>query len=497
MKRKRKHAALSGPPLLEAVLEDFRSFLSPGDFSRLLMELERPLHPSLRLNLLKTEPGDAAIQALSKKYGWQVEGVPFCPTGWWVRQARNAVSRTIEHRLGQYYIQDAASMLPPELFNWVDCPFPLILDMAASPGGKTTHLIDRSSDRGLVIANDSSKSRITALRLVLQSWGAVGVAVTSFPGEHFGEWYPGTFDRVLLDAPCSMQGLRTTENHPMRPITSRERDSLAARQVRLLESALRAASIGGQVVYSTCTLTPEENEGVLESVLQRHRDAFKIIDLSERLPRPAPALQSANGQTFSPQVSGAVRLWPHIFGTAGFFAALLVKTAPFDTHNFTPPVRSLSDAGLIKLPSSEQTSLAGRLLDGYGFDLLTLLERFHWVLYRRGDALFTLPHRLLLQFSGLPFVTAGLSIGEFTPAGFALSHEWAARFEKNCPAGRLCIPQERVPAWLRGEDLHGQTAPQNLPGKIALVEDEAGTYLGRGRVLADRLKNLLPSRLIL
>ena len=102
-------------------------------------------------------------------------------------------------------------MMPVELFNFDDVKNPLILDMAASPGGKTTHLVSRSADQGLVIANDSSRDRITALRLVMQSWGAVNIAATQYPGEKYGAWFPETFDRVLLDAPCSMQGLRDTE----------------------------------------------------------------------------------------------------------------------------------------------------------------------------------------------------------------------------------------------------------------------------------------------
>ena len=127
-----------------------------------------------------------------------------------VIQAETPISATPEHRLGFYYIQDAASMLPAELFDLSGTSAPLILDLAASPGGKTTHITARTGDRGLVIANDSSPDRITALRIVLSTWGSINNAITHFPGEKFGTWFPETFDYVLLDAPCSMQGIRTT-----------------------------------------------------------------------------------------------------------------------------------------------------------------------------------------------------------------------------------------------------------------------------------------------
>jgi 16S rRNA (cytosine1407-C5)-methyltransferase len=494
MKRKNRTNRTVQPPARQAALERFRPLLDAGEFTRMLEELDRPLYPSLRLNLLKTSP--TAITDLSSRYGWQVEGVPYCPTGWWVRQADVPISQTIEHRLGRYYIQDAASMLPAELFDVNSLEAPLVLDMAASPGGKTTHLVDRNGDRGMIIANDSSKSRITALRLVLQTWGAVGTAITCFPGERFGDWFPETFDRVLLDAPCSMQGLRANENHPMRPITDRERDSLATRQTRLLGSAFRALKVGGEVVYSTCTLTPEENEGVLEQLLWRFPGAVEVVDLTRRLPRPAPALYTDGTRNFLPQIQGAARLWPHVFGTAGFFAALLIKTGAVESSPVPPPTRPWSMTGLARLSHPEKDLFCKSLMDGYGFDLAGILERNDWMLFRRAASILALPCRLAANFSGLPFVTAGLSVGEETPSGFALSHEWASRFEKDCPAGRFSIPADRIPAWLRGEDLHGFSAPTGLPGRIILVEDEQGNYLGRGRALSDRLKNLLPTRVV-
>jgi hypothetical protein len=148
---------------------------------QLVAELERPLYTAIRINPLKVDP-QPALSGWIERYGWTVQPVPYCQHGYWITAARVSPSQTIEHRLGYYYIQDAASMLPVELFDFSGPDAPLMLDMAASPGGKTTHMIARSGDRGLVIANDSSPSRINALRLVLEQWGAVSPAVTRFPG---------------------------------------------------------------------------------------------------------------------------------------------------------------------------------------------------------------------------------------------------------------------------------------------------------------------------
>jgi 16S rRNA (cytosine1407-C5)-methyltransferase len=295
---------------------DWLAEADPGLYARVTAMREQPLALSLRVNMLKCEP-EAAMQKWARQYGWEYECVPYCPSGYWIRQSATPPSSTIEHRLGYYYIQEAASMLPPELFDFSDNPRPLILDMAASPGGKTIHLVDRSADRGFIVANDASRGRIPALRIVLQNWGAINQAITCLPGELIGGMYPETFDAVLLDAPCSMQGLRASESHKARTITVTEVEALAERQSRLLASALQAVKVGGQVVYSTCTLTPQEDEGVLAALLAQYPACFEVQDVQSRLPQPAPGLASFNEKEFPADVRKAARLWPHLFNTAG------------------------------------------------------------------------------------------------------------------------------------------------------------------------------------
>jgi 16S rRNA (cytosine1407-C5)-methyltransferase len=472
-------------------LARYRPLLGEAEFAALLAELERPLHTAIRINPLKVDP-EAALAGWVARYGWTVQAVPYCPLGYWITAARVPPSQTIEHRLGHYYIQDAASMLPVELFDFDGSAAPLMLDMAASPGGKTTHMIDRSGDGGLVIANDSSAGRINALRLVLEQWGAVSAAVTRFPGESFGAWFADTFDRVLLDAPCSMQNLRSTESHPMRPISDKERAGLALRQANLLESALRAVRVGGQVVYSTCTLAPEEDEAVLDALLRRWPGQIEMVDLSERLPGPAPALGSDGVQTFHPAVTQAARLWPHRFGTSGFFAALLTKTERLPGPSSPPPARSLERSGFEVLEARQTAGVARRLLELYGFDLDGLLREQDWVLLRRGRSLTAAAALYLQRFRDLPVQALGLPLGEELPDAIVPSHEWVTRFDGRFLSGRYRLPEEHLPAWLRGEDIRSAPDDVRRVGQVVIVEDSQGRLLGRGRLLADRIKNLLP-----
>ena len=475
--------------------EKYRFFLSGEEFARLEAALQKRLEPAFRINPLKVVP-QLALEDWQARYAWQVHPVPFCDTGWWVSHSPAPISQTIEHRLGLYYIQDAASMLPVELFDWQAVKKPLILDMAASPGGKTTHLVSKTGDQGLVMANDSSHSRVTALRLVLQTWGAASSVVTSFPGEKFGDWFPETFDRVLLDAPCSMHNLRSTDSHPVRPISEKERASLAVRQAHLLASAFMAVKPGGQVVYSTCTLAPDEDEGVLQALLDRFPSGTVTIEnVHRRLPVPAPALASDGKVIYDPEVQHAARLWPHLYDTSGFFAALITKLDSVGVGSQSSPSRPLEKTGLERQSVREENQLGQQLIDQFGYDLSATLEMLDLSLWKRGGVIFSIANPFLERFRDFPFEAAGLLLGEQTPQGFQLSHEWVARFSMHFKQGRYCISEEIVPAWLRGEDIHDLPTGGFPAGSLVIVVDSQDRLLGRGKVQTRRLKNLLPRRL--
>ena len=206
MTRKKRAKSVPKPSsrqVQQIALEKYRFLLSADEFKALQLELEKPLSGGMRINPLKISPRKA-VSAWSERYGWKVHPVSYCSTGWWLDETDFSPSQTPEHRMGFFYLQDAASMLPVELFDFSTGNQPLVLDMAASPGGKTTHLLDKMNDRGLVIANDASASRIQALRVVLSNWGAASVAATNFPGEKFGIWFPEIFDNAVNWQMCRL-----------------------------------------------------------------------------------------------------------------------------------------------------------------------------------------------------------------------------------------------------------------------------------------------------
>jgi 16S rRNA (cytosine1407-C5)-methyltransferase len=510
-------------------LDRYRSLLSEAEFEQLLQAVQRPLPSAIRINTLKIAV-DAAYRTWPAWYGWQVRPVPFCGAGWQV--TGESIAKTLEHKMGFYYIQDAASMLPAEMFDcgsfrdtssasilspskdaghkdasWhkshpstssgcsEENAGELVLDMAAAPGGKTTHLTCRMGDRGLVIANDANHRRIPPLRAKLQDWGAVNAAITTYPGEQFGSWFPEIFDKVLLDAPCSGESLRAAERRKMQPVSAKERQALHRRQVDLLVSAFRALKPGGEVVYATCSLAPEEDEAVLDALLDIYPHQATIEAVEHLLPVPAPALASDGARVFHPQVARAVRLWPHLVDTSGFFAALIRKHDSVDVQPSQPPARSLESAGFVQMGRRETTSVCDRLLQDYGFDLKAMIERQALVLWECGGSIYAIPELFLARFADLPCVSTGMQVGERSAGGFVPSHELVSRFGAQFTGRRLTLADDQVAVWLGGRDLRGVQTTYAL-GEIILLEDARGRFLGLGKVLSKRIRNLLPRRLV-
>jgi 16S rRNA (cytosine1407-C5)-methyltransferase len=496
-KKKQKQKTITNKiDALALAMQRMQELLPADAYADLQAELNQPLRPAIRLNPLKVET-QHTIAEWQHHFGWKVENIPYCMNGYWIEEAQTPLSKPLEYHFGQYYIQDAASMLPVELFDF-QSEHPLVLDMAASPGGKTTHILSRIMDKGFVLANDASKSRLTALQLVLQNWGALNVGVTSFNGESFGQWYANTFDAVLLDAPCSMQNLRNTESHPMRAITDSERQSLSGRQQRLLLSALQAVKEGGEVVYATCTLSPEEDEFVLDAVKKVLGNQIEIVDMNSRLSRPAPAFSSLGDFTFENEVQNGLRIWPHLFRTSGFFSAKIRKNSTFGAD--TPsraPYRDMRDLGWMPLSRIDQSWLESYLLDEYGFDLQAWMDVEDTTLIRYKDKVFAFPHTYFDAFDGLPVQMLGMLLGEFTGEGFQPEHDFLTRFHALFSSGQIQLDNTQEQAWLRGEDMHGLNIHDQTNGKYLITINQAGDYIGLGKVTQNRFRNMLPRRALL
>ena len=387
-------------------------------------------------------------------------------------------------------------MLPVELFDLASVRAPLVLDMAASPGGKTTHLLSAIGDRGLLVSNDNSRGRLAALHANVQGWGAASVVITNYPGERLGSWLSEAFDYVLLDAPCSGESLRTAKRRRSRSLDESRRESFHERQVHLIMAAFHALKPGGQLVYATCSLAPEEDEAVVDALLRLAGGAAVVDSVHDLLPAPAPGMSEYEGVSFLPEVRRSVRLWPHIYDTSGFFAARISKTSAFPGEPVEPPRWSLETTGYGSQMPGERSALFDGFSQDYGVDLDGILQDQQLVILRRDSSVYAVPELYLERFNTLPCVSLGLEIGQYQGECFVPSHELVSRFWPQFVRQRHRVDSDQARMWLEGRDLRVAVTTGDGVSPVVLLEDERSRFLGRGTVQNRRIRNLLPRRLV-
>ncbi len=274
----------------------------------------RRLRQSVRVNTLKVEL-EVGVENLRTRF--ELEPVPWCREGFWVSGGR--VSTTAEHALGVVFIQEAASMLPVVALE-VE-PGMHVLDVAASPGGKSTQIAQYLENRGCLVANEPKPRRLGVLAANLQRCGVLVARVTQMDGRRFQE-FPERFDRVLLDAPCSNAGMVRKSYRYLQAWGRRRAKKLSKLQKQLILAAYTALKPGGVMVYSTCTLEPVENEEVVDHLL-RNTDA-EVEDIRVRI-NSHPPFEEFEGRSYTSEVRRCLRIHPQDNDTEGFFVARVRK----------------------------------------------------------------------------------------------------------------------------------------------------------------------------
>jgi NOL1/NOP2/sun family putative RNA methylase len=289
------------------------------DFDAFLVSMATPVPTCIRLNPLKAEPE----RILSRLRELELMQLPWYELGYRLRY-RESLGNRLEHFMGLFYVQEAASMLPPLVLD--PQPGERILDVAAAPGSKTTQIAQMMNNTGIIVANDNNRRRIRGLTGNIDRAGALNVAVTCQPGQVFGKFLPGYFDRILLDAPCSAEGTIRKSLSALDVWSESSIERLARIQIGLLIAAYRALKPGGVMVYSTCTFAPEENEGALSYFFNRMPDARSEPVMLAGL-KTRPPLASWREETYHTEVSRAVRVLPQDNDTEGFFLCRIRKVA--------------------------------------------------------------------------------------------------------------------------------------------------------------------------
>lgn len=279
------------------------------------------LRRSIRVNTLKISVNDLKKRLQNT---WELEPIPWCKEGFWIDHKgedeayRRDVGNLLEHQFGMVYIQEAASMIPPLVLD--PQPGELVLDMCAAPGSKATQIAQYMRNQGVLIANDFKGDRLRPLGLNMQRCGISNAVVTMMRGHFFKDFQ---FDKILVDAPCSGTGTIRKSLKTLLMWNPHMVKRLASQQKQLLETAFQNLKVGGTLVYSTCTLEPEEDEGVVSYLLEKYPSAH-LEEIKLPLQRSKPIIEF-EGKKFHPPVEHCLRLWPQDNDTEGFFVAKIRK----------------------------------------------------------------------------------------------------------------------------------------------------------------------------
>jgi tRNA (cytosine49-C5)-methyltransferase len=306
--RAKRETTISLKPAFE---KHYREVLG-ADYDRYVAEIQYYLPKAIRMNPLKMDP-DETKKRLSQYF--TLTPIPWSVDSYWVHGARRDIGNTIEHQLGYFYIQEAASMLPPVVLN--PQPGDRVLDMAASPGSKTTQMAAMMNNTGVIIANDMGM-RLRPLGINVQKCGCRNVVLTNKDGRYFKQL---EFDKILADVPCSATGTLQRSLQAATMWNPGFLKKLQSLQLQMATAAYTALKPGGRMVYSTCTLEPLENEGVVSQLVAQ---GAKVLPIDLPIKREKP-FTSFDGVEFHPDVGHCLRIHPYTNHTEGFFVCLLEK----------------------------------------------------------------------------------------------------------------------------------------------------------------------------
>ena len=269
---------------------------------------------TIRVNTLKISVNE--MKKIFAEKCWKFEQIPFVEEGLWIKISGN-ITKTVEHTLGYFFSQNASSMIPPLLLDAQQ--HETILDLAASPGSKTTQIAAIMQNTGCIVANDIRHQRLKALRGNLQRCGVINTIVAKSFGENFWK-FGAKFGKILLDVPCSATG---TFNPRIWQETSHSSIVMLSRlQKRLLESAEKMLERDGLIVYSTCSLEPEENEENVDFAVRKL--GLSVEKIKVKNVETVAGVTGWNNKTYDEQVAGSVRVVPNE-RMEGFFACVLRK----------------------------------------------------------------------------------------------------------------------------------------------------------------------------
>jgi len=465
-----QHSAFLPDEFLAHMREALPAHLSMDDF---IAACQRPLRRSIRVNTLKISVAD--FLALVSPYRWQLTPVPWCAEGFWIeRDDEDALplGSTAEHLSGLFYIQEASSMLPVAAL-FADENQPLrVMDVAAAPGSKTTQIAARMGNQGAILANEFSASRVKVLHANISRCGISNVALTHFDGRVFGAAVPESFDAILLDAPCSGEGVVRKDPDALKNWSVASNLEIAATQRELIDSAFHALRPGGTLIYSTCTLNRDENESVCLWLKEQYPQAVEFL--------PLDALFEGAKAALTPE--GFLQVFPQIFDCEGFFVARLRKTAAIDA--LPAPKFKVGNFPFAPLKGRETAQITAAAQK----------VGLHWDenlrLWQRDKEIWLFPVEIEPLIGKVRFSRIGMRLAEVHNKGYRWQHEAVIALAGS--DNSFALTHKEAEEWYRGRDVY----PEQTPPADEMIVTFQGFPLGLAKKVGSRLKNSYPRELV-
>lgn len=422
-----------------------------------LAAFEGSVEKGFRVNPLK-----AVTPAMQAK---MTSPIPYSPIGYYGKVNGNA----LEHLAGAVYSQEPSAMTVGEVAKPERNE--RVLDLCAAPGGKTTHLLSYLKQTGLLVTNEINPKRVTALGDNVERYGARNTVITNATPAALAKEFTGFFDRILVDAPCSGEGMFRKDPAAMQYWTPDYPAECAARQREILTATVKMLKPGGHLIYSTCTFAPEEDEQMMAWLLKTYPE-FELEPITKTAGMVDAKPEWADG---NPELAKAARLFPHLMRGEGHFIAKLVyrgtevvKAKKTVRDQLTPTERQLWQDFLAKSNVTDFPEL---------------------VLQTRGDQLYGLPAMMPVTRKVNVF-RPGIQLGTFKKKRFEPSYALALASD-DLKFPKLAITAAQWATYVHGETFDVTTTAGNGFNVLTC----AGLPVGWGKVVGKTVKNFFPKGL--
>lgn len=416
-------------------------------------------------------------------YGVKLCKVENVPNAYSILEGNDKVGKTLEHALGKYYIQSLSSMIPPLLLN--PTAVDTTIDMCAAPGSKATQLAEMMHNSGTLYVNEPSIGRTKALAHNLDKLNILNAGMLTSKGELISKYFDNYFDKVLIDAPCTGLGIVQKKQEVSNWWTRNHALTLSETQFKLLVSGIKSAKVGAEILYSTCTLTVEENELVVEKILDKY--PVELMDIE--LPVKSHSGFTKYGEKeLNPDLAKTRRIIPWEINSEGFFIAKFKKT------DETVPSKKMdvrqAELEFVNWDNKIVKEFVQNISDWYGIDI-EILKQYKF-LFKKNEMQFIKSEWHSDNLS--VFARAGLKLGKLDKHGNIVLHTLAAQaLQKHITKNIIFLEaKEHLKNYLSGGTIRSMT---DIEPKGRKVVSYNGDMIGGAIATKDGLKSQFPRAL--